>query len=120
MENYFRVKGIVDDTVKVNTVSMFLTDIVLLWWRDRTTDKRQGKIGTWQEFQCKLKGQFYPEFAKEEARAKLQGVMQQGTMGEYVREFKELMLQVSEVTEREVLLAFQNRLKSWVRQEVEQ
>ncbi|MFQ6632178.1 hypothetical protein Gotur_009917 [Gossypium turneri] len=30
------------------------------------------------------------------------------------------MLQVSEVTEKEALLAFQNGLKSWVRQEVEQ
>ncbi|MFQ6624819.1 hypothetical protein Gotur_003232 [Gossypium turneri] len=50
MENYFHVKGIVDDVIKVNTASMFLTDIALLWWRGRTTDKRQGEIGTWQEF----------------------------------------------------------------------
>ncbi|MBA0670471.1 hypothetical protein Goklo_024952 [Gossypium klotzschianum] len=46
--------------------------------------------------------------------------MQRGTIGEYVREFKELMLQVSDVTEKEALLAFQNGLKSWVRQVVEQ
>ncbi|MFQ6622754.1 hypothetical protein Gotur_001853 [Gossypium turneri] len=63
---------------------------------------------------------FYPEFAEEEARPKLQGISQRGTMGEYVREFKELMLQVSEVTEKEALLTFQNGLKPWVRQEVEQ
>ncbi|MFQ6653666.1 hypothetical protein Gotur_024943, partial [Gossypium turneri] len=80
MEHYFRAKGIVDDADKVNTASMFLTDIALLWWRGRTTDKRQGEIGTWQEFQCELKGQFYPEFAEEEARAKLQGIMQRGTV----------------------------------------
>ncbi|MFQ6670791.1 hypothetical protein Gotur_035563 [Gossypium turneri] len=63
---------------------------------------------------------FYPEFTEEEARTKLQGITQRGTVGEYVREFKELMLQVSDVTEEEALLAFQNSLKSWVRQEVEQ
>ncbi|MFQ6656870.1 hypothetical protein Gotur_026789, partial [Gossypium turneri] len=63
---------------------------------------------------------FYPEFVEEEARAKLQGITQRGTVGEYVREFKELMLQVSDVTEKEALLAFQNGLKPWVRQEVEQ
>ncbi|MBA0671343.1 hypothetical protein Goklo_029699, partial [Gossypium klotzschianum] len=119
MKNYFRAKDIVDDAIKVNTASMFLTDIVLLWWQDRTTDKRQGEIGTWQEFQCELKGQFYPEFVEKEARAKLQGITHQGTVGEYVREFKELMLQVSEVTEEEALLTFQNGLKPWVRQEVE-
>ncbi|MBA0671342.1 hypothetical protein Goklo_029699, partial [Gossypium klotzschianum] len=56
---------------------------------------------------------------KKEARAKLQGITHQGTVGEYVREFKELMLQVSEVTEEEALLTFQNGLKPWVRQEVE-
>ncbi|KAG8483523.1 hypothetical protein CXB51_022393 [Gossypium anomalum] len=115
MENNFHAKGIVDDAVKIKTISMFLIDIALLWWRGRTTDKRQGEIGTWQEFQCELNGQFYPEFTEEEAWAKLQRVTQRGTVGEYVREFKELMLQVSDVTEKEVLLAFQNGLKLWVR-----
>ncbi|MFQ6634026.1 hypothetical protein Gotur_011566 [Gossypium turneri] len=80
MENYFRTKGTVDDAVKVNTALMFFIDITLLWWRDRNTDKRQCEIGTWQEFQCELKGQFYPNFIKEEARAKLQGLTQRGIL----------------------------------------
>ncbi|MFQ6626343.1 hypothetical protein Gotur_005960 [Gossypium turneri] len=63
---------------------------------------------------------FYPEFTEEKGRAKLQGISQRGTVEEYVQEFKELMLQVSDVTEEEALLAFQKGLKSWVRQEVEQ
>ena len=67
-----------------------------------------------------MKGQFYLEFTEEEARAKLQGITQRDTVGEYVREFKELMLQVSNVTQREAMLAFQEGLKLWVRQEVEQ
>ncbi|MBA0642277.1 hypothetical protein Goklo_026699 [Gossypium klotzschianum] len=92
MKNYFCAKGIMDDVVKINIASMFLTDIAFLWWRGSTTDKRQY------------------------ARVKLQGVTQRGTVGEYVRELKELMLQVLEVTEREALLAFQNGLKPWVRQ----
>ncbi|MFQ6636400.1 hypothetical protein Gotur_012715 [Gossypium turneri] len=50
----------------------------------------------------------------------LQGIMQRGTVEEYVQEFKELMLQVSDVTEEQALLAFQKGLKPWVRQEVEQ
>ncbi|KAK5832319.1 hypothetical protein PVK06_016120 [Gossypium arboreum] len=120
MENYFRAKGIVDDADKVQTASLFLIDIALLWWRGRTTDERQCEIGTWEKFQCELKGQFYPEFAEEEARAKLQGITQRGTVGEYVCEFKELILQSSDMTEREAMLAFQEGLKPWVRQEVEQ
>ncbi|MBA0701300.1 hypothetical protein Goari_020698 [Gossypium aridum] len=31
-----------------------------------------------------IKGQFYPEFTEEEVRAKLQGITQRGTVGEYV------------------------------------
>ncbi|KAK8307935.1 hypothetical protein V6Z11_D02G019900 [Gossypium hirsutum] len=46
--------------------------------------------------------------------------MQRGTVGEYVREFKELILQISDVIDEEALLAFQKGLKPWVRQEVEQ
>ncbi|MBA0634179.1 hypothetical protein Godav_022289 [Gossypium davidsonii] len=72
----------------------------------RTTNKRQDEIGRWQEFQCELKGQFYPEFIEEEARAKLQRIKQWGTVGEYVREFKKPMLQVTDVIEEEALLAF--------------
>ncbi|MBA0874437.1 hypothetical protein Goshw_016760 [Gossypium schwendimanii] len=71
----------VNNVVKVNNTSMFLIDIELLWWRGKTTDKRQCEIGTWQKFQCELKGQFYLEFAEEEARAKLQGITQRGTWG---------------------------------------
>ncbi|MBA0824708.1 hypothetical protein Goarm_021355, partial [Gossypium armourianum] len=67
-----------------------------------------------------LKGQFYPKFVEEKARAKLRWLTQRGTVGEYVRELKELMLQVSDVGKKEALLTFQNRLKTWVRQEVEQ
>ncbi|KAH1129217.1 hypothetical protein J1N35_000595 [Gossypium stocksii] len=109
MENYFRAKGIMDDADQVKTASLFLNDIALLWWQGRTLDKRQCEIGMWEKFQCELKGQFYPEFVEEEARAKLQGIKQRGT-GEYVRKFKELMLHVLDVTEREAMLTFQEGL----------
>ncbi|MBA0879105.1 hypothetical protein Goshw_015940, partial [Gossypium schwendimanii] len=39
MENYFLAKGIMDNVVKVNTASMFLTEIALLWWRDVTEEE---------------------------------------------------------------------------------
>ncbi|MBA0844608.1 hypothetical protein Goarm_023203, partial [Gossypium armourianum] len=35
---------------------MFLTNIVLLWWRCKTTDKRQDEIGTWQEQEVEQRG----------------------------------------------------------------
>ncbi|MBA0756064.1 hypothetical protein Gogos_020949 [Gossypium gossypioides] len=45
----------------------------------RSTDKRHSEIGMWEEFQHVLKGEFYPEFVEEEARAKLQWLAQRGT-----------------------------------------
>ncbi|MBA0694272.1 hypothetical protein Goari_004588 [Gossypium aridum] len=120
MENYFRAKGIMNYAVKVNIASMFLTDITLLWWQGRSKDKRKSEIGTWQEFQCELKGKFYPEFVEKEAQEKLRWLTQQGTVGECVQDFNELILRVSNVTKKEALLAFQNKLKPWVRQNVKQ
>ena len=53
MEQYFRVMGIVEDATKVSTVSMYLVDIALLWWRRRCNETRPGgaTITTWEEFQ---------------------------------------------------------------------
>ncbi|KAH1113492.1 hypothetical protein J1N35_006870 [Gossypium stocksii] len=72
------------------------------------------------EFKGELKGLFYPEFTEEETQAKLRWLTQQGIVEEYVREFKESMLQILDVIEKEALLAFKNGLKLWVRKEVEQ
>ncbi|KAG8474309.1 hypothetical protein CXB51_033861 [Gossypium anomalum] len=103
VEQYFSAKGISDDATKVITAAMYLTDIALLWWRRRSTDVRRGgtEIGTWKEFQYEFKVQFYPEYAEDEARAKLRRLLQQGTVREYVQEFSELMLQISDMGEKE-------------------
>ncbi|MBA0861157.1 hypothetical protein Goshw_025098 [Gossypium schwendimanii] len=87
--------------------------------RVRSSDKRHSEIKTWEEFQHELKGQFYPKFAEEEALVKLRWLTQRHTVGEYVQEYKELMLQILDMTKIEALLAFKNGLKSWVRQELE-
>ncbi|MBA0738280.1 hypothetical protein Gogos_011663 [Gossypium gossypioides] len=61
-----------------------------------------------------------PRIHRGRSLSKVAGIMQRGTVGEYVREFKKLMLQVSDVTRKKTLLDFQNGLKPWVRQEAEQ
>ncbi|MBA0785007.1 hypothetical protein Gotri_025292 [Gossypium trilobum] len=102
MEQYFPTKGIIDNAIK-----------------SRPIDKRHSEIKTWEEFQYELKGQLYPEYVKEEAREKLRQLTQRGTIGEYVREFKELIFQISDVNENKAFLTFNNGLKLWVRQELE-
>ncbi|XP_016694443.2 uncharacterized protein [Gossypium hirsutum] len=91
---YFCSKGIMENVTKVTTAAMHLSDVALLWWRHRSTDVRRGgaEIRTWEEFRCEFKAQFYPEYAEDEARAKLRRLAQQGTVREYVQKFSELML----------------------------
>ncbi|XP_040957468.1 uncharacterized protein [Gossypium hirsutum] len=117
LEQYFRAMGIEDDATKVNTASIYFTDVALLWWRRRSTDERRGgtAIGTWEEFQGELKKQFYPQHAEKEARAKLRRLTQQGTVRDYVREFSELMLQISDLNEKEAFYMFEDGLRMWAK-----
>ncbi|KAA3452501.1 reverse transcriptase [Gossypium australe] len=78
-----------DNATKVNNIVMCFPDVALLWWHHRSTDVRRA--------------QFYPEHAKDEARAKLCWLTQQGTVREYVQEFSELVLQILDMGEKETL-----------------
>ena len=53
IEQYFRVMGIMEDATRVNTTSMYLVDIALLWWRHKCNEmKPEGAtITIWEEFQ---------------------------------------------------------------------
>ncbi|KAK8307358.1 hypothetical protein V6Z12_D03G189900 [Gossypium hirsutum] len=121
MEQYFCIMNIEDDAIMVNIVAMYFIDVALLWWRRRSTDVRRGRtgIGTWKEFQKEFKTQFYPKYAENEARTKLQRLTQKGIVREYVREFSELMLQMSDLSENEVFFSFTNGLKPWTKQELQ-
>ena len=50
---------------------------------------------------------------------KLQRLTQQGTIREYVREFSELMLQISDLGEKESFFSFMDGLKPWAKQELQ-
>ncbi|XP_016684229.2 uncharacterized protein [Gossypium hirsutum] len=71
-----------------------------------------------QWFQGELKKQFYPQYAEKEARAKLRRLTQQSTVRDYVREFSELMLQISYLNEKESFYWFEDGLKMWAKQEL--
>lgn len=73
IKQYFMVIDIRDDIVMARTAVMYLTNISMLWWWCRSDDvKREANpIVTWEVFQKKFRQQFYLEYAKDEARAKL-------------------------------------------------
>ncbi|KAG8478979.1 hypothetical protein CXB51_028879 [Gossypium anomalum] len=113
MEQYFLAMGIEDDAIKVNIALIYFTDVALLWWHRRSMDEKHGgnAIRTWEEFQRELRKQFYPQYTEKEARAKLRRLTQEGTVREYVRVFSELMLQISDLSEKEAFYWFEDGLK---------
>ncbi|KAF2303677.1 hypothetical protein GH714_021158 [Hevea brasiliensis] len=73
VERYFEAVGITEDSIKLRTVPLYLSDVAIVWWRRRNEDIKKGTctISRWEEFTKELKRQFYPENAESEARAKL-------------------------------------------------
>ena len=67
-----------------------------------------------EEFALSLQP-FYPEYADDEARAKLRWLMQRGTLREYVREFSELMPKIFDLSEKEAFFSFTDGLKPWAK-----
>ncbi|OMO74467.1 reverse transcriptase [Corchorus capsularis] len=117
MEQYLRASNITDEATKVSTASMYLVDIALLWWRRRAA--ATPAIETWEDFKKEFKTQFYPEYAEDDARAKLRRLTQRGEVREYVREFSELMLQISDLDMKEAKFMFLDGLKPWAKQELQ-
>ncbi|MBA0762509.1 hypothetical protein Gotri_012109 [Gossypium trilobum] len=78
----------------VGTISACDVDNFL--WRMENYFRAKDIVDDAVKFQCELNGQFYPEFTKEEVRAKLQGITQRGTVGG-VQKLSESMMVVESV-----------------------
>ncbi|MBA0607049.1 hypothetical protein Godav_019416 [Gossypium davidsonii] len=57
-------------------------------------------------------------YAEKEARPKLHQITQQCIIQEYTQEFSKLMLQISDLSEKQEFLWFEVGLKTWVKQEL--
>lgn len=55
MENYFRATGINDDAMRVNTVSVYLSDVALLWWCRRSDERSGDPITIWGHVEVELR-----------------------------------------------------------------
>ncbi|TMW80525.1 hypothetical protein EJD97_018771, partial [Solanum chilense] len=62
MESYFEHIDMHNEAVKIRTVTMYLTDTAMLWWRRKKSDIERGacQINDWEQFKTELKRQFYP------------------------------------------------------------
>ncbi|CAA0819377.1 Unknown protein, partial [Striga hermonthica] len=121
MEAYFHVARVLDDE-KVSIASMFLSGDAKLWWRARASDdvsaNREG-IKTWDVMKRELRDQFLPCNTDWVAREALRNLKQEGAVREYVKVFSSLMLDISEMSERDKLFNFMAGLQGWAQAELQ-
>lgn len=71
METYFEAVGVEDDCNHAGTISMYLTNVALLWRRRRCDNCYGQPIRAREEFKEAFHEQFYPKHEENEARARL-------------------------------------------------
>ncbi|KAK3010464.1 hypothetical protein RJ639_011072 [Escallonia herrerae] len=114
---YFEALDIDDEKEKVQMVVMYLNDIATLRWRRHYTDECDVKK-TWEKFKHELKRQLYLESIKDMSMINLRRLRQKGRICEYVKEYSALMLEIPEMSERQRLCFFIDRLQYWVAKEL--
>lgn len=121
MEQYFEAIGMVEEKMKVRTATMFLTDTAMLWWRRRSADMERGTctINTWADFKKEIKRQFYPENVEYLARKSLKRLKHTGSIRDYVKEFSTLMLEITDMPEKDLFFNFMDGLQNWAELELQ-
>ena len=76
-------------------------------------------ISTWAEFQQELRKYFAPSNAEKEARARLRRLKQTGSVRDYINDFTTLMLEISDMSDKDSLFYFQDGLKDWAKTELD-
>ena len=75
-------------------------------------------IETWEDFKMKIKRQFYPEDVAYLAKKNMRRLKHTGSIRDYVKEFSSLMLEIPNMTGKELLFNFMDNLQGWTEQEL--
>ncbi|XP_060674828.1 uncharacterized protein LOC132804444 [Ziziphus jujuba] len=119
MERYF--EDFQDEKQKVNTATLYLTNLAAVWWRRKHEEMKKGicAINSWEDLKSELKKQFYPENVANDARKRMKELKHQRSICEYVEQFSGLMLQIPNMSEEDLLFNFMNGLQPWACQELQ-
>ena len=106
---------ITEEQFKLQMATTFLSDGPLKVLMCYTKNE---KNPTWIAFQDLLKTQYEPRNRELRARTRLRHLSQTGSFEEYLRRFRDLTIQLSEITEKEQLVAFTDGLNNEYKYEV--
>ena len=121
LDQYFDAMGVQDEASKMGTAPTYLRGVAQLWWRRKHDEIDKGicTIDTWVDFKQELWKQFTPSNAGKEARACLRRLKQSDSIRDYINEFTTLMLKISNMSDKNSLLYFQDGLKDWAKTELD-
>ena len=121
IEQYFDDMGVRDEASKVGTAPTFLRVAAQLCRRQKHGDMGKGicAINTWAEFQRELCKHFAPSNAEKEAWARLRQLKQTGGVRDYINDFTTLILEISDMSDKDSLFYFQDGLKNWAKAELD-
>ena len=96
------------------TATIYLTNNATLWWHWRFADieNETCTINTWDAFNQEIKKQFYSEDVIYLARKNMKRLKHMGLIREYVKEFSTLMLEIPDMSKKELLFNVMDNLQS--------
>lgn len=120
VEQYFKTSKMEDEGEKMGTGVMYLTDYAMFWWRRRYKDIEMGlyTVERWEDLKKELKLQFLPNNVEYLTRKSLRRLKHSGFIRDYVKQFTTLMLDITNMTEKDRLFFFMNELQKWAKQEL--
>ena len=121
LENYFKCSPVRSNERKINTTVLYLSDMAMPWWTRKESDIKKGTciMNTWEQFREEFKKAFFPNKVIYEAKRKFRELKQTGSIHAYVQEFTTLTLQITNLTDEDMLFHFMDELQSWSRTELE-
>jgi hypothetical protein len=113
MRQYLQLSG-ANSCDGIIYAASYLRGAAAIWWLLRAQNYgAQGGFQNWEEFETELTKQFRPINAEKLARDQLASLTQLRSVQEYVSRFKSICLQISIVSEEEMMDRFVRGLKPW-------
>ncbi|WP_284212476.1 hypothetical protein, partial [Methylobacterium brachythecii] len=118
---YFEAVQPESEKTKIMIASMYLTDDAKLWWRTRceNVEFREMTVQTWEDFKRELMAQFMPQNDDFAARGQLRRLKQAGSIRDYIKTFSALLLEITEMCEKDQLYEFLEGLEPWLQIELQ-
>lgn len=119
VEQYFKTSKMEDKGEKMSTGVMYLTDDAMLWWRQRYKDIEMGlcTVDKWEDLK-ELKFRFLPDNVEYLARKSPMRFKHSSSIRDYMKQFTMLMLDITDMTEKDRLFFFMNELQKWGEQKL--